>query len=396
MKNDYDSLRDLDMEVHRINQALESTNDLNDINKLMNRLNSNQNTIKGIIDRIDMIKTGSIITIAYSLSKTKPQELKDYIRVLEKESNNSKYLDEIYKNVKDKLDYTETINNIKKKTDNLENKLKNKNEQINKLENKKEDNEKNLDDFNSKLMKFKDKLLKFQISITSLSNKVNNIKPELKTITKYFLGNIEIKNMEQLKKIAAQMSKEPNNTLSLEQIYNKLRARLIVKTESQIVPSNNFKVELLEQKTNLASTKRDILSTLEEVRDFKNEFENEYNDYLSSTEFYNYYSEIDSIENKLVNQRNKIDILDLTVDKSIKENDKKIAEIEKMELERQKQQKEKEEKEKQQKQGQQQNNQNQQNTMNYNQFNNINNYPQNMFEQYYGYEEPEQERNRRR
>ena len=211
---------------------------------------------------------------------------------------------------------------------------------------------------------------------------------------KWKIGNIEIKNMEQLKKIAAQMSKEPNNTLSLEQIYNKLRARLIVKTESQIVPSNNFKVELLEQKTNLASTKRDILSTLEEVRDFKNEFENEYNDYLSSTEFYNYYSEIESIENNLVNQKNKVDTLDLTVNKSIKENDKKIAEIEKMELVRQKQQKEKEEQEKLQKQGQQQNNQNQQNTMNYNQFNNINNYPQNMFEQYYGYEEPEQERRR--
>ena len=226
------------------------------------------------------------------------------------------------------------------------------------------------------------------MSIMNLENKVKGIKPVEKTETKYFLGNMEITSNTHLQQIATKLSKDPSNTLTVEQIYMNLRSKLKTVTKNTLVPSNNFKDNLLEEKNNLILTKKDISSCLEEVRIFKQEFEYEYNDYLSTSEFYNYYSEIESLETKLENQNNKANNLSNTIDKSIKENDKKIAEIEKMNIEREKE-KQQEEKEKQnQNKNKMQNNQQQdQNKMNMNDYMNYMNY----MNQMYNYYEPEPE-----
>lgn len=391
IKDDYESLRELDLEVHRINSLLNNTKDISDIKKLMDRLNNNQKNISSIIDRINMIKDSSIISVAYSLSKTKPNELKDYIKLLEKEPNNSKYLKELYPEFKAKLDYTDTINNIKKKTDKQSETLNKKHNELIKLENKKENNDVDLSNFNTKINTFKDKLLHFQMSIMSLENKVRGIKPIEKTETKYFLNNIEIKNTHQLEQIAIKLSKDPNNKMPAEQIFNNLRSKLKTVTNNTIVPSNNLKNSLLEEKNKLNLTNKDIISTLKEIKEFKNEFELEFNDQLSTSEFYEYYSEIEAVENKLTNQKNKADLLNSTIDKSIIENDKKIAEIEKMNLEKEKQQKLKD-KEKQNEQKQQTNKPKEQT----NNKNNYYNMYQDYYNQMYGYNNMEQEEERKR
>ena len=262
----------------------------------------------------------------------------------------------LYPEFKHKLDYTDIVNNIKKKTDAQELELNKKIDEYSKLENQKDDNQKDMGVFKSKINLFKDKLLKFQMSIMNLENSVQNIVPVVKTETKYYLGNIEIKNQLQLKQIAMRLSQDPNNNQSLEQIYNSLQSRLKTVTKETIEPSNNFKISLMEQKNKLIPTKKDISLTLEEVRDFKREFQSEYNDYLSSTEFYEYYSEIEALEEKLINQKNKTDLLNSKIDKSIIENDKKIAEINKMNLEKQKEQKLEEQQQRQQTQQRQNNN----------------------------------------
>ena len=64
------------MEIHRINKELENTKDINDIDKLINRIKGNKEKINEVINRIDMIKDGSIINIAYDLSKEKSKDLK--------------------------------------------------------------------------------------------------------------------------------------------------------------------------------------------------------------------------------------------------------------------------------------------------------------------------------
>jgi len=284
-----------------------------------------------------MIKDGTILKVAYDLSKTKPNELKEFIKEWEKEPNNAKYLRELYPEFKYKLDYTDTVYNIKEKTEDKKRDLENKIDEYTKLNENQKNNDKNISAFKTKLNSFKDKLLRFQMSVSTLENDVKNIVPVLRTETKYYLGNMEIKNELQLKQIAMKLSQSPNNTLSLEQIYNELKNKIKTVTKETIEPSNNFKINLLEQKNKLISTKKDINLTIEEVRDFKREFQSEYNDYLSSSEFYEYYSEIESIEDKLVNQKNKTDLLNIKMDKSILENDKKIAEINKMNIKMQKQ-----------------------------------------------------------
>ena len=337
IKDDYESLRELDLEIHRINSLLNNTKDVNDIKKLLERLKNNQKNIDNIIERINMIKDGTILKVAYDLSKTKPNELKEFIKEWEKEPNNAKYLRELYPEFKYKLDYTDTVYNIKEKTEDKKRDLENKIDEYTKLNENQKNNDKNISAFKTKLNSFKDKLLRFQMSVSTLENDVKNIVPVLRTETKYYLGNMEIKNELQLKQIAMKLSQSPNNTLSLEQIYNELKNKIKTVTKETIEPSNNFKINLLEQKNKLISTKKDINLTIEEVRDFKREFQSEYNDYLSSSEFYEYYSEIESIEDKLVNQKNKTDLLNIKMDKSILENDKKIAEINKMNIKMQKQ-----------------------------------------------------------
>ena len=130
--------------------------------------------------------------------------------------------------------------------------------------------------------------------------------------------------------------------------------------EKNIVPSANYKNDLLNEKTSLNMTKKEILETLNEVREFKDEFSNEYNDVLSTSEFYNYYSEIESLENKLSRENDKTNILSNEIDKNILDNDKKVMEIKKINLEK----KRKEEMEKNKKQQQKNQQQQQQNNLN--------------------------------
>ena len=222
------------------------------------------------------------------------------------------------------------------------------------------------------------------MSISNYSNKVKNITPKEVVENKYYLGNMEIKNNGELKKIAINYAKQTNNN-NIEEVYNKLRSQIKVVSTTNIVPSNDYKVSLLQEKSKLISTKKDILSTLNEVRLFKEEFNNEFNDYLDSNEFYNYYLEIESIENRLVREEEKSNLLNNQIDTTILENDKKIAEIEKIDLENKK--KKQEEKKKKEETKQQQNsiqNNNQLNTQNSNQLNNQNNNQMNnnLYEQY--------------
>ena len=360
IKKDYESLNELKMEIYRINQELENEKDLSEINKLIERASKNGKETKEVINRINMIKDGSIITIAYSLSKTQPKSLKDYIDLLKKESNNTKYLNELYPEFKYKLDYTDEVNYINKENGLLISNLNNKKDNLDKLEIKKDSNEKNMDGYNDKLLKFRDKLLNFQMTVMNYSTKIKNIFPKEELVTKYFLGDKEIKNSLELKKLSIKIAGESNK--NPEEVFNNLRSKLKVVQEKNIVPSANYKNDLLNEKTSLNMTKKEILETLNEVREFKDEFSNEYNDVLSTSEFYNYYSEIESLENKLSRENDKTNILSNEIDKSILDNDKKVMEIEKINLEKKK----KEEMEKNKKQQQKNQQQQQQNNLNQN------------------------------
>ena len=371
------------MENYRINQELENEKDLNEINKLIERANKNSKETKEVINRINMIKDGSIITIAYSLSKTQPKSLKDYIDLLKKKNNNTKYLNELYPEFKYKLDYTEEVNYINKENELLISNLNNKKDYLDKLETKKDSNEKNMDGYNDKLLKFRDKLLNFQMIVMNYSTKIKNIVPKEELVTKYFLGDKEIKNSLELKKLSIKIAGESNK--NPEEVFNNLRSKLRVVQEKNIVPSANYKNDLLNEKTSLNMTKKEILETVNEVSNFKDEFNNEYNDILSTSEFYNYYSEIESLENKLSRENDKTNILSNEIDKNILDNDKKVMEIEKINLEKKK--KEKMEKNKKQQQKNQQQQQNQQNNLNQNMnpyMNNVmyNNMYQNPYDNY--------------
>lgn len=379
IKKDYESLHELDMEIHRIKQELENENDLEEINKLIVRADKNNKEIKGVINRINMIKDGTIIDIAYSLSKKQPKELKDYIELLKKESNNTKYLNDLYPSFKYNLGYVDEANYISKQNDVLLNNINNKKDNLNKLDVKKDTNEKTMDNYNNKILKFRDKLLKFQMSMMNYSNKIKNIVPKEELVTKYFLGDKEIKNSMELKKISLKIASENNK--NPEEIFNNLRSKLKVVEEKNIVPSDNFKIDLLNEKNSLNITRKEIFETLAELKEFKNEFSSEYNDVLDTNEFYNYYSSIESLENKLYRENEKANIINKEIDKNILENDKKIIEIEKINSEKKKQEKEKKENEEKNK-----NAQNQQNTLNqnFNQYMNINNVAyNNMFQNQY-------------
>ena len=331
------------METHRITQELNNIKDINDLNKLTERLNKNKTSIIKILNNISMIKDGSIIKVAFSMSKTQPKYLKEYIDLLEKEPNNKKYLDELYIEFKDNLDYTNTAENINKDYTNLSKDIENKKNSLNNIDNEKTNNNESIKENEHKLLKFKDKLLKFQISISALSNKVNLIKPEEKIETKYFLGNVEIKNNKELKKLAIKLSGNPQDLIKIEETYNKLRSNLKVITKKNIVPSNNYKMDLLNEKNNLNMTKNDLIDAIIEIKEFKSEFENEYNDILSTQEFYEYYEQIESLENKFTIQKDKADILETSIDKSILINDQKINEINELNQKKQEEEKKKEE-----------------------------------------------------
>ena len=336
IKSDYESLHNLEMEIHRINQELDNAKSVSDFDKLIDRAKKNNKEINDIISRINMIKDGSIIDVVYNLSKKQPKELKDYIDTLKKESNNSKYLSDLYPIFKEKLDYTDRVNNIGKNTNILINNIEKKETLNEKLDNKINDNEKDMTVFNNKLLKFRDKLLTLQMSINNYSMKVNNIVPKKIVENKYYLNDMEIKNNKQLQSIAVKLAKNPSDINEIQNIYDKLRSQLRVVTKTSIVPSSNYKFDLLKEKTNLSLTKKEILSTLMEVRSFKEEFSEQFNDHLSSSEFYKYYSEIESMENKLINEEERANILDSKINQTIIENDKKVNQIEKINLQNKK------------------------------------------------------------
>ena len=163
------------------------------------------------------------------------------------------------------------------------------------------------------------------------------------------------------------MKLSKQNNVNVEVMYNNLRSKLKVVTNKSIVPSNDYKFDLLKEKTNLSMTRKDILSTLSEVRLFKEEFSKEFNDNLDTNEFYNYYSEIESIENKLLKEEEKSNILDKKIDSTILENDKRIREIEKLDKEKKKKEKEEKIKKEEEKKVQNQNKNSMNNTINNNQ-----------------------------
>ena len=101
-------------DLKALNKAINSTNDINDINKLVDRLENNLININNIISIIDKAKNGDIIYEIFDMSKEKSNHLKEYIDYLKKDKDF--YKNEIYKDIKDKFDYTNDINNIKKET----------------------------------------------------------------------------------------------------------------------------------------------------------------------------------------------------------------------------------------------------------------------------------------
>ena len=64
---------------------------------------------------------------------------------------------------------------------------------------------------------------------------------------KFYIGNIEIKNSLQLKNMARQIHNNQTE-LTLDQIYNNLTQRIRTVTKSTIVPSANYKMDLLNEK----------------------------------------------------------------------------------------------------------------------------------------------------
>lgn len=332
IKDDYKSLNDLDMENHRITQELENAREVSDINKLIDRLKGNQNKIDAIINRINDIENGNIISDVYEYSKEKPKELKEFIKILEKEKNNTRYIDTIYKpNFKDKLDYTDRINRIKINTNKKEQELISKKDSFENLNNKEQENDNQIENFNKKRYHFEDLALKFQISISNFENKVNNISVKEEVIKKYFLNGIEIKNNLQLKRIAMSMYNEENGK-SVEQIYNELQNKLYIVASSKLVPSNNYKTQLLNEKQGLLNTKLELKTTLREIKEFKDEFIREFSDYYDTNEYLSYLDQIEKIEGRLSNQNDKLNLLNNKIDTTIIKNDKKVEEIDKMNI----------------------------------------------------------------
>lgn len=332
IKDDYKSLNDLDMENHRITQELENAREVSDINKLIDRLKGNQNKIDAIINRINDIENGNIISEVYEYSKEKPKELKEFIKILEKEKNNTRYIDTIYKpNFKDKLDYTDRINRIKINTNKKEQELISKKDSFENLNDKEQENDNQIENFNKKRYHFEDLALKFQISISNFENKVNNISVKEEVIKKYFLNGIEIKNNLQLKRIAMSMYNEENGK-SVEQIYNELQSKLYIVASSKLVPSNNYKTQLLTEKQGLLNTKLELKTTLREIKEFKDEFIREFSDYYDTNEYLSYLDQIEKIEGRLSNQNDKLNLLNNKIDTTIIKNDKKVEEIDKMNI----------------------------------------------------------------
>ncbi len=332
IKDDYKSLNDLDMENHRITQELENAREVSDINKLIDRLKGNQNKIDAIINRINDIENGNIISDVYEYSKEKPKELKEFIKILEKEKNNTRYIDTIYKpNFKDKLDYTDRINRIKINTNKKEQELISKKDSFENLNDKEQENDNQIENFNKKRYHFEDLALKFQISISNFENKVNNISVKEEVIKKYFLNGIEIKNNLQLKRIAMSMYNEENGK-SVEQIYNELQSKLYIVASSKLVPSNNYKTQLLTEKQGLLNTKLELKTTLREIKEFKDEFIREFSDYYDTNEYLSYLDQIEKIEGRLSNQNDKLSLLNNKIDTTIIKNDKKVEEIDKMNI----------------------------------------------------------------
>lgn len=332
IKDDYKSLNDLDMENHRITQELENAREVSDINKLIDRLKGNQNKIDAIINRINDIENGNIISDVYEYSKEKPKELKKFIKILEKEKNNTRYIDTIYKpNFKDKLDYTDRINRIKINTNKKEQELISKKDSFENLNDKEQENDNQIENFNKKRYHFEDLALKFQISISNFENKVNNISVKEEVIKKYFLNGIEIKNNLQLKRIAMSMYNEENGK-SVEQIYNELQSKLYIVASSKLVPSNNYKTQLLNEKQGLLNTKLELKTTLREIKEFKDEFIREFSDYYDTNEYLSYLDQIEKIEGRLSNQNDKLNLLNNKIDTTIIKNDKKVEEIDKMNI----------------------------------------------------------------
>ena len=332
IKDDYKSLNDLDMENHRITQELENAREVSDINKLIDRLKGNQNKIDAIINRINDIENGNIISDVYEYSKEKPKELKKFIKILEKEKNNTRYIDTIYKpNFKDKLDYTDRINRIKINTNKKEQELISKKDSFENLNDKEQENDNQIENFNKKRYHFEDLALKFQISISNFENKVNNISIKEEVIKKYFLNGIEIKNNLQLKRIAMSMYNEENGK-SVEQIYNELQSKLYIVASSKLVPSNNYKTQLLNEKQGLLNTKLELKTTLREIKEFKDEFIREFSDYYDTNEYLSYLDQIEKIEGRLSNQNDKLNLLNNKIDTTIIKNDKKVEEIDKMNI----------------------------------------------------------------
>ena len=332
IKDDYKSLNDLDMENHRITQELENAREVSDINKLIDRLKGNQNKIDAIINRINDIENGNIISDVYEYSKEKPKELKKFIKILEKEKNNTRYIDTIYKpNFKDKLDYTDRINRIKINTNKKEQELISKKDSFENLNDKEQENDNQIENFNKKRYHFEDLALKFQISISNFENKVNNISIKEEVIKKYFLNGIEIKNNLQLKRIAMSMYNEENGK-SVEQIYNELQNKLYIVASSKLVPSNNYKTQLLNEKQGLLNTKLELKTTLREIKEFKDEFIREFSDYYDTNEYLSYLDQIEKIEGRLSNQNDKLNLLNNKIDTTIIKNDKKVEEIDKMNI----------------------------------------------------------------
>ena len=332
IKDDYKSLNDLDMENHRITQELENAREVSDINKLIDRLKGNQNKIDAIINRINDIENGNIISDVYEYSKEKPKELKEFIKILEKEKNNTRYIDTIYKpNFKDKLDYTDRINRIKINTNKKEQELISKKDSFENLNDKEQENDNQIENFNKKRYHFEDLALKFQISISNFENKVNNISVKEEVIKKYFLNGIEIKNNLQLKRIAMSMYNEENGK-SVEQIYNELQSKLYIVASSKLVPSNNYKTQLLNEKQGLLNTKLELKTTLREIKEFKDEFIREFSDYYDTNEYLSYLDQIEKIEGRLSNQNDKLNLLNNKIDTTIIKNDKKVEEIDKMNI----------------------------------------------------------------
>ncbi len=329
LKDDKDQLRELDLENYRIRKELDNTKDLNDINKLLARLKKNQDIENTILSRINKIKDGSIILDVYDLSKKQPKYLKDYIEMLKTDKNDI-YFKELYENFKYDLNHKDTITHIINETNAVKKEIESKQTLVNDKGEKIDYDNNLLENYKNKKLKLESAILKFQISLNDLENKVKNISATEKLEKRYFLGNKEIKNKLELNAIALKLFHSKDNNLSHLEIYNKLKNSLRTELTSRIVSNATYKDVLLKEKENLFKTKKDLVSTLDDVRKLKQDFIFEFKDYLSTSEYYNFISDIELLEDKLSSQKQKISILDKKVDITMLEHDKKVTEIEKM------------------------------------------------------------------